>query len=202
MLPNQVELRDYKNPNNPSNRPANPPTLPTAICPATPLELEGAAEPAAVPLLVLTAFVLLTVVLLPVLTLVVLIVLTALELGLALELPLDPDPVVGVLLLPPVLTLGVVLPVGVTLGAILGIPDVDPVVAPAVAENALHSAAPAASAFWRSERLHWEVRQVAADAPIWSCFWHWQPWSVWAQPAAVIADTRQGIAHSGSPEKF
>jgi len=47
--------------------------------------------------------------------------------------------------------------------------------------------------------VHAENKQGATA--VWMAGWpvpHWQPWSVRAQPAAMMADVRQGIAQAGS----
>jgi len=74
----------------------------------------------------------------------------------------------------------------------------------AVARYDWHRAAPTLAAWSRSAAsVHALTRQGAARLPM--ALWvgpHWQPMSVGAHPAAVMAETRQEVAHAGSPSRF
>jgi len=86
---------------------------------------------------------------------------------------------------------------------------VDVVVEPAevelaVALKALQAAWPALCAWMSSPTpVHAATRQPTTLLAMAACVGpHWQPASSSPQPAAVIADARQDVAHAGCPEKF
>jgi len=107
---------------------------------------------------------------------------------LTVELPLELPLVLLVLLL-------------VTVGVMLILP---PVAAARAEEYCTHNAFPTDWAAARSAALHAEMRHPAPLAAMAACpvGAHWQATSVGAQPAALMAETRQGEAQAGSPERF
>jgi hypothetical protein len=69
---------------------------------------------------------------------------------------------------------------------------------PAVAENCTHSCEPTLAATPRSLAAQAAMRHGAARRPMSACFGpHWQAWSVGAQPAAEMAETRQDVWQLG-----